>query len=41
MTAYEKLKTARKNGRPIGSDYVDAIISERLELCGMLFCLAA
>lgn len=34
MTAYEKLKTARKNGRPIGSDYVDAMISERVELCG-------
>lgn len=34
MTAYEKLKTARKNGRPIGSDYVSQMITERVELCG-------
>lgn len=34
MTAYEKLKAARKNGRPIGSDYVHEIITDRIPLCG-------
>ncbi|MGM9653178.1 MAG: carboxyltransferase subunit alpha [Eubacteriales bacterium] len=34
MNAYEKLKAARKNGRPIGSDYVNAIFTERVELHG-------
>ena len=34
MNAYDKLKTARKNGRPIGSDYVREMISGRVELCG-------
>lgn len=34
MTAYEKLKTARKNGRPTGADYVAEMITERIELCG-------
>ena len=34
MTAYEKLKTARRNGRPIGSDYIAQMITDRIELCG-------
>ncbi len=34
MNAYEKLKTARRNGRPLGSDYINAMITERLDLCG-------
>ena len=34
MNAYEKLKTARKSGRPLGSDYINAMITERIDLCG-------
>lgn len=34
MNAYEILKAARKNDRPVGSDYVNAIFSERVELWG-------
>lgn len=34
MDSYEKLKTARKNGRPTGSAYVQEIIDSSLELHG-------
>jgi len=34
VNAYDKLKTARRNGRPIGSDYVNQMITNRVELCG-------
>lgn len=34
MTAYEKLKTARKSGRPTGADYVEKLFSNRLDLHG-------
>ena len=34
MTAYERLKTVRASSRPLGSDYVKALFTERVELCG-------
>lgn len=34
MTPYEKLKTARKNGRPTGADYVEALFRDRVDLHG-------
>ena len=33
-TAYERLKTARSNARPTGRAYIDALFSDRLDLCG-------
>ncbi|MFA5562138.1 MAG: carboxyltransferase subunit alpha [Eubacteriales bacterium] len=34
MNAYEKLKTARAGGRPMGADYVQALFTDRVPLCG-------
>lgn len=34
MTAYEKLKTARGKGRPTGSDYINNIFTDFIELHG-------
>ncbi len=34
MTAYEKLKAVRASGRPKGRDFVEALFTERVELCG-------
>ncbi|MGN1084797.1 MAG: acetyl-CoA carboxylase carboxyl transferase subunit alpha, partial [Lachnospiraceae bacterium] len=34
MTPYEKLKTARANGRPTGSAYIEGIFTDRVELHG-------
>lgn len=34
MTAYEKLKMARANDRPKGSDFVNKLFTDRIELCG-------
>ena len=34
MTPYEKLKTARKNGRPTGADYVEELFRDRVDLHG-------
>ena len=33
-TAYERLKTARSNARPTGRAYINALFSDRLDLCG-------
>ena len=33
-TAYERLKTARNNARPTGRAYINALFSDRLDLCG-------
>ena len=34
MTAYEKLKAVRASDRPKGRDFVEALFTERVELCG-------
>ena len=34
MTAYEKLKTVRASTRPTGRDFVEALFTDRVELCG-------
>lgn len=34
MTAYEKLKTVRASTRPTGRDFVEALFTHRVELCG-------
>lgn len=34
MTAYERLKSARHNGRPTGSAYVKELFQNRQDLCG-------
>ncbi|MCI8332560.1 MAG: acetyl-CoA carboxylase carboxyl transferase subunit alpha [Clostridiales bacterium] len=34
MTAYEKLKTVRAAGRPTGSDFVNALFTDRVSLSG-------
>ncbi len=34
MTAYEKLKAVRASGRLKGRDFVEALFTERVELCG-------
>ncbi len=34
MTAYEKLKTVRQNGRPTAADYIENLFSNRVRLCG-------
>lgn len=34
MTAYDRLKLARKNGRPTGADYIKKLFADRLELHG-------
>lgn len=34
MTAYEKMKAVRASDRPKGRDFVEALFTERVELCG-------
>ncbi|MDD4124718.1 MAG: carboxyltransferase subunit alpha [Eubacteriales bacterium] len=34
MTAYERLKTVRSNGRPTGAAFIDALITDKIELHG-------
>ena len=34
MTAYDKLKAVRASDRPKGSDFVEALFTNRVELCG-------
>lgn len=34
MTAYEKMKAVRASDRPKGRDFIEALFTERVELCG-------